>query len=205
MVVVGLTGGIGSGKSTVSKLLAERGAVIIDADAIVHELQAPGAPLLDQIAERFGAGVIAPDGSLDRAKLAAVAFADEESVKALNAIVHPAVGAEMAKRIAAQADTDNVVILDIPLLNDRERYPVAAVIVVDTSVEVALGRLVGQRGMAQDDVRARIAKQISREERRALADFVLDNDGDPDALARQVDEVWDKLHQLAPTEPQAAS
>jgi dephospho-CoA kinase len=201
MIVVGLTGGIGSGKSTVSALLEARGAVIVDADAIVHELQAPGAPLLDAIAARFGSDVVRPDGSLDRARLAAVAFVDEESVRTLNAIVHPAVLAEMDARVQAHADTDRVVVLDIPLLKERNRNGMVAVIVVDTPVDVAVARLVGQRGMTEEDARARMSKQISREERLALADFVIDNAGDRDDLERQVDDVWDKIQSLphAPT------
>lgn len=203
MIVVGLTGGIGSGKSTVSALLAERGAVIVDADAIVHELQQPGTPVLAAIAERFGDDVIAADGSLDRARLAEVAFADAESLQDLNRIVHPAVQAEMAARVLAEADTDHVVVLDIPLLKaeHRERNRMAAVIVVDVPVDVAVERLVTQRGMDEADARARIANQMSREERRALADRVIDNAGDLDALVRQVDEIWAWLQTLPPTPP----
>jgi dephospho-CoA kinase len=198
MIVVGLTGGIGSGKSTVTGLLAARGAVIVDADAIVHDLQQPGRPLLAEIAAHFGAGIIAVDGSLDRAGLAAVAFADDEAVAALNAIVHPAVLAEMEARVRAEAGTDHVVVLDIPLLRDKDRHGMAGVIVVDAPVEVAVARLTAQRAMSEADVRARIAKQISRAERLALADFVIDNSGDRDALDRQVAEAWDWIHTLAP-------
>ena len=119
MIVVGLTGGIGSGKSTVTELLARRGAVIVDADAIVHELQRPGAPLLDDLAARFGRDIITADGALDRGKLAALVFGDDRAVRDLNAIVHPAVRAEIARRVASHAGTDNVVVLDIPLLTER--------------------------------------------------------------------------------------
>jgi dephospho-CoA kinase len=121
VILVGLTGGIGSGKSTVSALLVQRGAVLLDADQIVRELQQPGSPVLAELAERFGAQVIAPDGSLDRAAVANVAFADPEALADLNKIVHPAVGREMNRRILEQRSTDHVVVLDIPLLVERPR------------------------------------------------------------------------------------
>jgi dephospho-CoA kinase len=198
MILVALTGGIGAGKSAVSARLAARGAVVIDADAIVHELQRAGSPLLDVLAERFGAGIIKPDGELDRAGLAAIAFTDDESLKALNGIVHPAVRAEIARRIDAERDTDRVVVLDTPLLTVTEGQPFQALIVVDTPVETAVERLVAIRGMSEDDARARIGKQISREERVAKADRVIDNGGDMDALDAQIDELWAWLPSLTP-------
>ena len=196
MILVALTGGIGSGKSTVSALLAERGALIVDADAIVRELQAPGQPLLDRLAERFGASIVRPDGSLDRAALAAVAFTDDAALADLNDIVHPAVRAEMARRVDAAAGTDQVVVMDVPLLTVHAGYEFAATIVVDVPVETAVTRLVGQRGMAEADARARIAKQITREERVALADRVIDNGGDRASLEAQVDDLWEWIHTL---------
>jgi dephospho-CoA kinase len=198
MIVVGLTGGIGTGKSTVAQLLARRGAVIIDADAIVHELQQPGAPLLDDIATRFGDDVITAKGGLDRAELAARVFGDEAAVADLNAIVHPAVRAEIARRLEAHPSTDSVVVLDIPLVRTGKEYPVAAWIVVDVPVEVAVERTVADRAITEADVRARMARQISREERLALADRVIDNSGDRRALERQVDDVWAWIHTLPP-------
>lgn len=200
MRLVALTGGIGSGKSTVSSLLAEHGALVVDADAIVHELQAPGQPLLDRLAERFGAGIIRADGSLDRGALAAVAFSDDEALADLNAIVHPAVRAEMSRRVADASATDRVVVMDVPLLNVRADFDVLGVIVVDIPVELAVERLVEYRGMDEDDARARIAKQITREERLAAADRVIDNSGDLASLRAQVDDVWAWIQTLPPVQ-----
>ena len=190
MIVVGLTGGIGSGKSTVAQLLGRRGAVIIDADTIVHELQQPGAPLLDQLAERFGREIITAGGALDRAKLAGLVFGDEQAVNDINAIVHPAVRSEIARRVAANAGTDNVVVLDIPLITERDTYAMAALVVVDVPTEVAVQRIVAERTITEDQVRSRIAAQLPRERRVAMADRVIDNSGDREALERQVDDVW---------------
>lgn len=196
MVLVGLTGGIGSGKSTVSGLLAERGAVVIDADAIVREVQAPGTPVLAAIVERFGPAVLGPDGALDRQALADRVFTDDEALAALNAIVHPAVGAEIARRLEEAAGTDAVVVLDVPLLVESGRDDMAALLVVDVDPDVAVARVVEQRGMREDDVRARIARQASREERRARATHVIDNSGSRADLEARVDEVWQDLAAL---------
>lgn len=190
MILVGLTGGIGSGKSTVSAALADRGAVIIDADAIVRDIQQPGSPVLAQLAERFGAHVIAADGSLDRAAVAAIAFSDPDALKALNKIVHPAVVAEMNRRVLAERETDHVVVMDIPLLAENPRAELQGVIVIDVPVETQVQRLVEFRGFDEADARARIAKQATREQRQAIADFVVDNSGDLDALAPQVERLW---------------
>lgn len=197
---MGLTGGIGSGKSTVSALLAERGAVIVDADAITREVQQPGSPVLERLAERFGAGVIAADGSLDRPALAAIAFADPDALKDLNAIVHPAVRDEMNRRVAEQAGTDRIVVLDVPLLAENPRDGLQGVIVVDVPVETQVDRLVRFRGFDEADARARIARQATRDERLAKADQVVDNSGDLDSLRDQVDGVWAWLQQL-PQQP----
>jgi dephospho-CoA kinase len=191
VLVVGLTGGIGSGKSTVSALLAAKGAVVVDADAVTRELQQPGTPVFAAMVERFGPGIVAGDGTLDRAAVADIVFTDPQALRDLNDIVHPAVGAGIAERMAALAGTDEVVILDVPLMVESTRgYPVAGLIVVDVDPEVAVQRLVASRGMREDDVRARMARQATREERRARADRVVDNSGDLDDLARHVDDLW---------------
>ena len=203
MILLGLTGGIGSGKSTVSALLAKRGAVIIDADAIVKELQEPGQPLLRELAAEFGDAIIRDDGSLDRAALAAVAFGDKDKLAALNKIVHPAVGKEMNRRLEEQRATDNVVVLDIPLLAENPRKGLSGVVVVDVPVDVAVGRLVQFRGFAENDARARVANQTSREKRMEIADRVVDNSGDMVSLEAQVDSVWTWAVSLPPAAPDA--
>ena len=192
MLLVGLTGGIGSGKSTVAKLLAERGAVVVDADRIAREVVEPGGPAYQPMIDRFGAEIVRPDKTLDRAAIAAQAFAGTDALADLNAITHPAIRTVMAERIAAQANTDNVVVVDIPLLAEGgpAAYGLSGVIVVDAPVEVAIQRLVEGRGLGESDARARVAAQASREDRRKLADVVIDNAGSPEDLARQVDDVW---------------
>jgi len=196
ILVVGLTGGIGSGKSTVSSLLAKKGAVVIDADRIVHEVQAPGGAAFQPIVDRFGPDVVAPDGRLDRARLAAIVFADPEALSDLNKIVHPLVGQAIAERMQAEAATDHVVILDVPLLVESGRSDMAGLIVVDCPVDVAVTRAVA-RGMDEADVRARIARQATREERLSKADVVVDNSGSLADLRARVDEVWAWIEQLA--------
>ena len=197
MLLVGLTGGIGAGKSTVSALLRGYGAVIVDADVIARDLQQPGSPVLAQMAERFGDDIIEADGSLDRAAVAATVFGDDEAAKQaladLNAIVHPAMQAEIERQIAACAHTDKIVVLDFPLLGENPRDDIAATIVVDVPEEIAVRRLVAFRGMDEADARKRIASQISRQDRRKLATHVVDNSGDLDHLRRQVDAVWADL------------
>lgn len=196
MILVGLTGGIGSGKSTVSARLSARGAVILDADAITRDVQMPGSPVLIELAERFGPEVLAADGSLQRQALADIVFTDPEALKALNAIVHPAVGREMNRRMIEQRTTTNVVILDIPLLTENPREGLQGRIVVDVPVETQVERLVKHRGFDEADARARIARQASRDERLATADFVVDNSGAPEDLEPQIDRLWNWLTSL---------
>jgi dephospho-CoA kinase len=186
---IGLTGGIGSGKSTVSALLAARGAVVIDADRIAREVVEPGTPGLAAVVDTFGEQVLRPDGSLDRPALAAVVFADPEARKKLDGIVHPLVRARSVE-LAGAAPEDAVVVHDVPLLVETGQagsYDV--VLVVRADPEVRVRRLV-QRGLSEDDARARIAAQATDEQRRAVADVVLDNDGTEEDLAAQVDRFW---------------
>ncbi len=190
MILVGLTGGIGSGKSTVSAALAERGAVVVDADAIVHELQSPGQPVLAAMVERFGEGILHADGSLDRKAVAALVFGDADALKDLGEIVHPPVRDEIFRRVVEQDATDNVVVLDIPLLTESGWEGLIGTIVVDLDPEIAVARLVEHRDFDEADARARIAKQATREERLEKAAFVVDNSGSLDDLAPQIDACW---------------
>jgi dephospho-CoA kinase len=191
--LIGLTGGIGSGKSTVSALLAAHGAVVIDADAITREVQEPGTKVFAAMVERFGDGIVAPDGRLDRQAVADIVFTDPGALRDLTDIVHPAVGAEIARRLEEQQGTDHVVILDVPLLVESGRDDLVALVVVDVDPEVAVQRLVGQRGMREEDARARMANQVSREDRLAKADHVIDNSGSLDDLTARVAELWPRL------------
>ncbi|MFF7067764.1 dephospho-CoA kinase [Streptomyces pseudovenezuelae] len=193
MLKVGLTGGIGAGKSEVSKLLVEHGAVLIDADRIAREVVAPGTPGLAAVVEAFGEDVLAEDGSLDRPRLGSVVFADPERLAVLNSIVHPLVGARSQELESAAAE-DAVVVHDVPLLTENGLAPLYdLVIVVDASPETQLDRLVGLRGMTEQDARARMAAQATREKRLEIADIVIDNDVPLDELRRRVRDVWGDL------------
>jgi dephospho-CoA kinase len=199
MIVVGLTGGIGSGKSTVAVLLAEKGAVVVDADAVTRDVQRSGTPVFEAMVDRFGPGIVADDGELDRAAVADIVFTDPEALADLNAIVHPAVGAEILRRMEALSHTDEIVVLDVPLMvESRRAYPVAGLIVVDVDPEVAVRRLVEHRGMREADVRARVSRQASRADRLARADKVIDNSGTLDDLRHQVEDVWRWIETLPP-------
>lgn len=193
--LVGLTGGIGSGKSTVACGLAERGAAVVDADAIAREIVEPGGPAFAPLVERFGQDIVAPDGRIDRPALAALVFADKSALADLNAITHPLIGEVIAERMAAAATRSSVVVLDIPLLNiaTKDRFQFGAIVVVDAPEDVAVSRLVSQRGFSEEDARSRIAAQISREERRSLADLVIDNSAGREELDTQIDRAWEWL------------
>jgi len=196
MLMVGLTGGIGAGKSTVAGMLAARGAVVIDADAIAREVVEPGMPTLGKLVERFGSQILQPDGSLDRPALAAVAFVDDATRKELEAITHPAIGEEFLRRVA-EAPPGSVVVHDVPLLVESKRgFEYAAVIVVEAPIETRLDRLEA-RGVARDDARRRIGLQASDQDRRKVATRVVDNGGDVADLEKQIAEIWTDLESRA--------
>ncbi|MFF1276157.1 dephospho-CoA kinase [Streptomyces marokkonensis] len=193
MLTVGLTGGIGAGKSEVSRLLVECGAVLIDADRIAREVVEPGTPGLAAVVDAFGEEVLTADGALDRPKLGSVVFADPEKLAVLNSIVHPLVGAR-SRELEKAAAEDAVVVHDVPLLTENGLAPLYdLVIVVDASPGTQLDRLVGRRGMTEEDARARMAAQATREQRRAIADIVIDNDVPLDELEQRVKDVWSEL------------
>lgn len=194
MLLVGLTGGIGSGKSTVARLLADRGAVVLDADAIVRDLQRAGTPVFSAIVERFGPDVVASDGELDRAELAEIVFANDAAREDLNAIVHPAVWEVISGELDRLRDSDAVVVLDVPLLVEgRGKDLVDAVIVVRAPDDVRVERVTAARGLSADEVRARIAVQASDDERAAMADHTIDNAGGLTALDAAIDRLWAEM------------
>ncbi|MFF8531390.1 dephospho-CoA kinase [Streptomyces sp. NPDC015532] len=193
MLKVGLTGGIGAGKSEVSRLLVAHGAVLIDADRIAREVVAPGTPGLAAVVDAFGEDVLAPDGGLDRPKLGSIVFADPQELAVLNSIVHPLVGAR-SRALEDAAPEDAVVVHDVPLLAENGLAALYdLVIVVDARPETQLDRLVRLRGMAEEDARARMAAQASRDKRLAIADIVIDNDVPLETLERRVGDVWADL------------
>lgn len=194
---VGLTGGIGSGKSEVARRLAAYGAVVIDADKLAREVVAPGTPGLDAVTQEFGREILRPDGALDRDRLGEIVFADPAKRERLNSIVHPLVG-ERAQQLFADAPDDAIVVYDVPLLveNDLAAY-YDVVVVVDASADAQVQRLRRRRRMSEEQARARIAAQATREQRRAVADVVVDNNGTLDQLRVQVRELWDDLRRRA--------
>jgi dephospho-CoA kinase len=198
MLTVGLTGGIGAGKSTVADLLVGHGAELVDADRVAREVVAPDGPAYQPLIDRFGAGIVDADGLIDRPALAELVFGHPDALADLNAITHPAIGVEMIARRDGFAGNADIVVMDIPLLKSihRELLSLASVIVVDTPTELALERLVTVRGMSAADAEARIGSQIDRATRLEGADLVIDNSGDRDHLGREVDRVWAALVEL---------
>ena len=199
MLRVGLTGGIGAGKSTVSRLLAARGAMVIDADRLAHEVVEPGTDGYAALLDEFGPSVLWADGSVNRATLAELVFADEAARRRLETIIHPRVRAR-AKELEAQADAQAVVVHEIPLLVETSADGFDVVVVVDIPEDEAVRRLLG-RGMSADDAWSRIKTQASREQRRAVADVVLDNSGGTDSLSEQVEALWRDLSARAALSP----
>jgi dephospho-CoA kinase len=194
VLLVGLTGGIGAGKSTVADLLAERGAVIVDADEVARAVVEPGQPALAKLVDRFGAGILDADRRLDRAALAKLAFVDDEARRDLEAITHPAINEEFGRRVA-EAPSDAIVVLDVPLLVESPQARARGyktVIVVEAPRDIRLARLEA-RGVDRADAEARMSAQASDHERRAIATFVVDNSGDRASLRRQIDDVWTDL------------
>jgi dephospho-CoA kinase len=193
MLRVGLTGGIGAGKSEVSRRLAAQGAIVIDADVIAREVVAPGTDGLAEVVATFGPGVLAADGSLDRAKVGDLVFTDKDQLARLNAIVHPRVGARM-RELEDSAGPGSIVVHDVPLIaenNLADGYDL--VVVVDVPPRIQVDRLVRLRGMSREQARARMAAQASREQRLAIADMVVDNSGSLAELDRQVGDLWAEL------------
>ena len=190
---VGLTGGIGSGKSTVAAMLAERGAMIVDADQIARDIVEPGGPALRALVAEFGEQILQPDGALSRAALARIAFTDPAATGRLNAIMHPLIRAEAARRLATQPEPA-IVVYDMPLLVESGQDSIVdLVVVVDVPEEIQLDRAVDLRGLDEEDVRRRMAVQATREVRNAAADVIIDNSGDLVITALQVDDLWDRL------------
>jgi dephospho-CoA kinase len=204
MKLIGLTGAIGSGKSSVSALFASKGAIIIDGDGIAKQLQQKGSATLQKMVDEFG-DILLDTGELDRAKVAQLVFGDADLLKRLNAIMHPAISAEILRQIEMNMATNNVVVLDMPLLVENPREGMSGLVVVDVDPEVAISRLVQFRHMNEDDARRRMASQASREDRLKVADRVIDNSGSPDELDAQVDEVWDWFATLPNAQPGAGS
>ncbi len=204
MPLIALTGGIASGKSTIARVFRERGAVIVDADQVVRDVQHPGSAVLAAIVAEFGEGMLLPDGALDRAALGTRVFGDPDAIAALNAIVHPAVRAESQRQFEAAfaADPHAVVVYDVPLLAEaRSSDPWQLIVVAHAPVQVRAQRLMQLRGLSENEAAARIASQVSDEERLALADVVIDTAGSMDETKRQADALWANLAAMSEPPP----
>jgi dephospho-CoA kinase len=200
MKFIGISGGIGSGKSTVAALLAERGAVVIDADQLSRDLQRRGEPLFEQIVEKWGDGVLGSDGELDREKLGQIVFSDRAQLGQLTMMAAPFTEQELVRRALEHEGTETLVVAEAAMYL-RRTYGMEGLLVVDAPPEVALARLVGQRGMTEEDAKARLASQLPRAIRVEHADFVIDNSGDRDELSRVVPTAWDWAHSLPDATP----
>jgi dephospho-CoA kinase len=201
MLLVGLTGGIGSGKSTVASMLADRGAVILDADAFSRDALATGTPGMRRAVDEFGVDILTPDGDIDRQRLAAIVFSDPRRLRTLENIVHPVVRKAIAAGAASHRDSDRVVVIDSPLLIEMQQHAdVDVLVVVSAPEEVQVRRMVQERGLPEDDVRRRLALQLPLEDKAEQADVVLDNGGTKEELTAQVDRLWKDLSDRAATE-----
>jgi dephospho-CoA kinase len=201
MLKVGLTGGIGAGKSEVSRRLASYGALVIDADQIAREVVEPGTPGLAQVVGLFGTGVLAPDGTLDRQRLGEIVFGDDELRAKLNSLIHPLVGARL-RELEQGADADAILVEDVPLIAENDLADFYdLVVVVDVPRRLQEERLVRDRGMTPDQVAVRMAAQASREQRLAIAGIVVDNSGSLAELDREVGELWAELSRRARSSP----
>ncbi|MGA8297698.1 MAG: dephospho-CoA kinase [Acidimicrobiales bacterium] len=201
MITIGLTGGIGAGKSTVAQLFVQHGTQLIDADAIAHDVLGPGTDAFASVVERFGSSLVRADGTIDRAELGTIVFADPVARHDLEAIVHPAVGAVIERQLAQARAEDQDVVVDIPLLVEtdaRHRYGLDVVVVVDAPEPVVLARLVRDRGMDEDAAQARMAAQTDRFNRLAAADAIIENSGTLSELADMVDTIWQWIAHLGP-------
>ena len=208
MIEIALTGGIGSGKSTVADAFVDRGALLIDADRIVRELQEPGQRVFEAMVQRWGAAIVAEDGTLNRGAVAEIVFNDADELKALGEIVHPALYNEIERRRGLNSGTDAVVVLDLPLLVGADGISIAdqfeeiaGIVVVDADPDLTVERLVANRGFVEADARARIANQASSEDRIAVADWVIDNSGNLAALERNIDRAWEWITTLPHSDP----
>lgn len=199
MLLVALIGGIGSGKSTVAAGLAERGAGVVDADAVSREILEPDGAAYQSVVDHFGPGVVRPDRTIDRSALAGIVFGDPGALAMLNQLTHPVIGRVMAERAQALGSNHRIVVLDVALLSivTTERFRLDAVVAVDTPEDVAVARLVQHRGFSEEDAWARVAAQVDREERRRLADVVVDNSDGQAALQKEIDRVWGWLEERA--------
>jgi dephospho-CoA kinase len=198
VLLVGLTGGIGSGKSTVARMLGERGAVVLDADALARTVVEPGTPGHDLVVERFGANILAPGGDIDREALASIVFADPAARRDLEEIVHPEVRRLFAEECERYGNSNAVVVFSAPLLVETGMHTAFQVlVVVSASVETQIERLMRDRGMGEEQIRARIDAQLPLEDKAAVADVLIDNEGPREDLERQVDLVWSELAERA--------
>ena len=208
MAEVAITGGIGSGKTTVATLLVAEGAVLVDADQIVKDLQKPGGKVFVEIVQKYGRRILLEDGNLDRQKIAEIVFNDQEELLELNAIVHPAVGEEMGKQRKEAIKSGKIVLVDIPLMVTldgklgRDEYELFdGIIVVDCKIEVAISRLVSYRDFSEKDAEARIGTQATPEQRRKYADFIIDNNGPEEDLSQQIKACWKWMRSLSTKDP----